>query len=465
MAGIGFQLAKVAREGGVGGVAGAAAFGALISAGPWIVTAIAMGLLDHWAARNLGATGGRIVQTVLVYAFSLSALAAGPIGIVATRMVADRIFARDAAGVSGIMLVALAAGGVLALATGALVFGVFGQLPLVQAGLATLILTWLTQIWIAAPLLTALRRYRAVPLAYLLGIAVAAVLLSLVPMPDVSTVLAIVAGGIGLTLAAIAVVIRRHFAQAPQLPAANSIAPQLALMVAAAGVAAVAAIWIDKWLLWLGPESVSAIGVLRLNPINDEGSFLGLLTMVPGLTLLLIVTETRFDRAFGDMIARCTGTSTLQRIEEARVDLFWTMIDGLRLLILVQLLVAALAWVLAVPLFDLIGADARAIFAFRQTSVGTIFHLVTIATTVVLAYYDLFGRILLTWASFAVGSAVATLLQWDAGFAAFGWGYMAGAVIGASVGLAMVSQATVNLTYLLFVGNNPSVVGHGGRLL
>ena len=465
MAGIGFQLAKVAREGGVGGVAGAAAFGALISAGPWIVTAIAMALLDHWAVRHLGTTGGRIVQTVLVYGFSLSALAAGPIGIVATRMVADRIFARDAAGVSGIMLVALAAGGVLALAIGALVFGVLGQLPLVQAGLATLILTWLTQIWIAAPLLTALRRYRAVPLAYLFGIAIAATLLALVPVPDVVTVLAIVAGGIGLTLAAIAVVIRRHFAQVPVLPAANAIAPQLAVMVAAAGVAAVAAIWIDKWLLWLGPESVAAIGVLRLNPINDEGSFLGLLTMVPGLTLLLIVTETRFDRAFGDMIARCTGTSTLQRIEEARVDLFWTMIDGLRLLMLVQLLVAALAWVLAVPLFDLIGADARAIFAFRQTSVGTIFHLLTIAATVVLAYYDLFGRILLTWASFAVGSAVATVLQWDAGFAAFGWGYMAGAVIGASVGLAMVAQATVNLTYLLFVGNNPSVVGHGGRLL
>jgi len=88
-----------------------------------------------------------------------------------------------------------------------------------------------------------------------------------------------------------------------------------------------------------------------------------------------------------------------------------------------------------------------------------------ISTTVVLAYYDLFGRILLTWTAFAIGSGVATLLQWDAGFAAFGWGYMAGAVVGASVGMALVAEATVNLTYLLFVGNNPSVVGHGGRLL
>ncbi len=34
MAGIGFQLARMAREGGVGGIAGAALHGAFISAGP-----------------------------------------------------------------------------------------------------------------------------------------------------------------------------------------------------------------------------------------------------------------------------------------------------------------------------------------------------------------------------------------------------------------------------------------------
>lgn len=75
------------------------------------------------------------------------------------------------------------------------------------------------------------------------------------------------------------------------------------------------------------------------------------------------------------------------------------------------------------------------------------------------------GRILLTWATFAIGGALATLYQWDAGFAAFGWGCMAGAVVGASVGIALVTEASVNLTYLLFVGNNPAVVGHGGRWL
>lgn len=465
MAGIGFKLAQVAREGGVGGIVGAAAHGAVISAGPWLLTAVGMGLLERWAAEHLAVADGVVVQTVLIYAFSLSALAAAPVGIVATRLVADRIFARDAGGIPGIVLLALAIGGGIGLAIGAVVFGVLAGLPFVQALTASIALAWLAQIWIAAPMLTALDRYRAVPVAYLAGIGVAAAVLWLWPHGELIGVLLVITGGIGLTLAAILLVLRRHFAGDVVLPRRDAIHPRLARIIALAGIAGVAAIWIDKWILWVGPASRAAVGALRLNPINDEGSFLGLLTIVPGLTLLLIVTETRFDRAFGSMLARCTGTSTIERIEEARGEVIRVLLGSLRLLVLAQLLVAALVWVTAVPLFDAIGADVRAIFAFRQTSAGVVFHLVVIATTVVLAYYDLFGRILLTWASFAAASALATWVQFDAGFAAFGWGYMAGAVVGAFVGLALVAEASIDMTYLLFVGNNPAVVGHGGRWL
>ncbi|KQT31325.1 hypothetical protein ASG29_15305 [Sphingomonas sp. Leaf412] len=465
MAGVGFQLARMARDGGVGGIAGAALHGAVISAGPWLITAAAMTLLGGWTAQHLDAAGMRMVQTVLVYAFSLSALVAAPIGVLATRLVADRLFAQEPDSIPGIVVAALAAGGVLGLVAGLILFVELGRMPVLPALIAAAALAWLTQVWIAAPLLTALRRYRAVPGAYLGGAAAAGLALLALRPGDPVVVLGIVTAGCGVTLAAVIVLLRRHFTAPAILPRADVLPPRLALLVALSGVAGVAAIWADKWLLWQAPESVAVLGMLRLNPINDLGSFLGLLTMVPGLTLVLIVSETRFDIAFGDVMARCTGTSTLDRIEEAHRDLVTTLFAGLRLIVLVQAIVAALAWVLAVPLLDLIGADIRAIFAFRQTAFGTIFHLVAIAATVVLAYYDLFGRILLTWGAFALASALATLGQWDAGFAAFGWGYMSGAIVGAAVGVALAGEATANLVYLLFVGNNPAVVGAGGRVL
>lgn len=465
MAGIGFQLARMAREGGVGGIAGAALHGALISAGPWLITAVAMIGLQHWAPGAVGADEADMVRTVLIYGFSLSALVAGPIAILATRLAADRLFARDMAGVPGILIVALAVGGAAALGLGALVFGGLAGLPFLRAALACLLLAWLTQIWIASPMLTALRRYRAVPVAYLIGIGTAVALLALIASPGGTLVLAIVTAGAGVTLGAILIVLRRYFREAPTLPRRDLIGLRLGGIVAAAGLAGAVAIWVDKWLLWMGPGSVVALGALRLNPINDGGSFLGLLTLVPGLTLVLIVSETRFDRSFGDLMARCTGTSRLGRIEEARADVIATMFDGLRVLLISQLIVAASAWVLAVPLIDLIGADIRVIFAFRQTALGAVFHLIAIASTVVLAYFNLFGRIVAVWGAFTLTSAIATVWLWQVGVGAFGWGYLAGAVMAAAIGVAMVANATVNLIFMLFVGNNPAVVGSGGRLL
>ena len=141
------------------------------------------------------------------------------------------------------------------------------------------------------------------------------------------------------------------------------------------------------------------------------------------------------------------------------------MLDSLRLLVIVQLIVAATAWVLAVPLFELIHADIRAIFAFRQTAFGAVFHLVAIACTVALAYFNMFGRMVAIWTAFAITSAISTAWVWDSGYGAFGWGYLTGAVIAASVGVALVANASVNLIFMLFVGNNPAVIGPGGRIL
>jgi uncharacterized membrane protein len=176
-----------------------------------------------------------MVRTVLIYGFSLSALTAGPIAILATRLVADRLFAR-CRGRAGYPAGRAGGRGGAAMVMGALVFGGLAGLPLGQAALASLLLAWLTQIWIAAPMLTALRHYRAVPVAYLIGIGVVALLLAAWPAPNGTIVLAGVTGGTGVTLGAI-MLLRRYFTAPPVMPSRELIAWRLALIVAAAGLA------------------------------------------------------------------------------------------------------------------------------------------------------------------------------------------------------------------------------------
>lgn len=459
MAGIGFKLANMARDGGFSGVVGAAAYGAMISAGPWLVTVVATLALARWMPGRIAPDAIAMVQTVLIYAFSLSALIAAPISLLTVRLVSDRLYLDAPERVPGLMMAALGGGGLLSFAVGTVIFGMLADLPLGQALLATLLLTWLTQIWIMSPLLTAIHQYRMVMLSYGLGVAVAALLTG----GSADRILIALAAGVAVTLIALIATLRRHFRAAPDIGPADMPDAKRAMLLVLTGCASAGAMWIDKMLLWNGPESVATLGALRLNPINDYGSFLGILTIIPGLTLILVAAETRFDKAFGDLIVRCTGTSTMERIEQAREQVMRVIWGDFRLLLLVQSLFAALAWVFAVPLFDALGGNVAGIFAFRHTAMGVLFHLVAIQMTVILSYYDLFGRILLIWASFLMASAAAVLIDWDLGFAAFGRGYMVGAVTAAAVGLAVVVQSTSQLTYLLFVGNNPAIIGARGR--
>lgn len=460
MAGIGFKLDRIAREDGLGGIAHAAFHGAVISSGPWLMTALAVFLLQAWTRSVMMPADHVIIQTSLVYAFGVSTVVTAPLAMIATRVASDRFYLGEREAIPSILMAALVWATLTSLIAGDMLFGFAAGMRPDLFLLATAILTLFAQIWIASPFLHATWRHRPIFLAYVSGIAMATVSLNVMRPTGPAAVLAAIAAGLVVTLVLLIAAIREDFPSMPnwQMDWIGKTPGVMAL--GAAGLANALAIWIDKWLLWWAPGSVQAVGLLRVNPINDQASFLGLLTMIPGLTLILVTTETRFDRAFADFMSNCTGTANLRRIEKARRKIAGTIRLDLRLLMVEQAILASFCWVLAPEIVRLLDLNARGIFGFRLTAVGVVFHLVAIQMSIILSYYDLSGRIVAVWGSFLIASAIGTLLLRDTGFASFGFGYLVGAVTAASLAVALVAQATGKLTYLLFVGNNPSVVGN-----
>ncbi|KQU57215.1 hypothetical protein ASG67_17355 [Sphingomonas sp. Leaf339] len=463
MAGIGFKLARMAQVGGIGGVVAAASHGAIISSGPWLMAAGAVIALEAWGQHHAGLAATGALQTILVYAFSLSALAAAPTIAVATRVMSDLLYAKRHEQVPGILVAALASAAAISVPIGALVFTFSGLVPVDQLA-ATAILTLLSQIWVANLFLTATRRHWAVLTGYAGGIGVVVVIGALAPDVSMRGLLWLTLAGVAVTTTVLVRAVRHGFLAPPIWPTDWAAAHRRHAHLAIGGTLATLAIWIDKWIIWYAADdSVAGLSMLRFHPVYDPASFLGLLSLVPGLTLLLVATETRFDRSFAVLMAACTGTAPIAGIRRARRALINTVLHDVRLLTVAQATIAAALWVLAPELFKLIGADPRGIFAFRFTVVGAVFHLVTLFFTIILSYFDLAGRVLMVWTMFFVVSAATTLATVHAGFAWYGWGYLAGAVIAAMTGVMLAGHALWDLIYLLFVGNNPAVVGERRR--
>ncbi|KEQ53509.1 exopolysaccharide Pel transporter PelG [Sphingobium chlorophenolicum] len=462
MAGIGFRLDRIARQDGLGGIANAAFHGAVVSSGPWLMTAFAMFLLQRWTRTTMPPDDHAVVQTSLVYAFGVSTVITAPLAMIATRVASDHFYLERRDAIPSILMAALVWATLASLIAGNLLFGFVGGMRPGLFLLATAVLTLFAQIWIASPFLHATWRHRPIFLAYLAGIAMTALALAVIRPSAPAAVLAAIAAGLLVTLVLLISAIRDDFPNSPEWRANWFGRTPGLLALGAAGLANALAIWIDKWLLWWAPGSVQAVGALRVNPVNDQASFLGLLTMIPGLTLILVTTETRFDRAFAALMGHCTGAANLRRIEKARRHVARTIRIDLRLLTVEQAILAGFCWVLAPEIIRLLDMNARGMFGFRLTAVGVVFHLVAIQMSIILSYYDLAGRIVAVWGSFLLASAIGTILLRDSGFASFGFGYLAGAVTAASLAIGLVAQATGRLTYLLFVGNNPAVVGNNG---
>lgn len=464
MAGIGFQLNKMAREEGLGGITSAAINGAFFSSGPWLLAAGAVLLLQRWAAAFLTDDGHATVLTIIVYGFTISTVISAPLAAVGTRMTADSLYSGQQDAVSGIFLATLTWATLPAALVAGLVFGLVADLSPGEFFFAMAILVLLTQVWIASAFLTAIKQQLPVFLAYGLGFCATALPILVVTDLEPASVLAAVSVGLAITLTMICAALREEFPAPPEWPQKWSTDARQGAMLAVTGLISALAIWVDKWILWFGSDSISTVVNLRVNPINDQASFLGLLTLVPGLTLILVTTETRFSRVFEMLMAHCTGTASYRRIENARNEVANVIIRDMRLLVVGQAVLACLCWLFAPGILEFLGADPRGIFCFRFTVIGTVFQIVAIYATLILSYYDLFSRILAVWVGFALASAIATLASFDAGVASFGWGYMVGALAGATLALGLLAEATNRLTYLLFVGNNPAVVGNARYL-
>lgn len=457
MAGIGFALRDLLRQDGLWGLVESQLHGVVAVAGPWFFTIIAMALPSLLFHGPQAKAESGVFVAVLLYAFAISLVWTSPIAIALTRHVSDCLYQRRQdevakvfaaallLGLASLIIVAPAALWCLELPTGVVVQG------LAAYGLVTVN-------WIAAPLLSTIKQFRALTAAFALGTGLFALYLRATGDLRAGNLLVGFNLGMALTDALVCGLILLSFSASRGTYRALLGAIAAYWDMALGGLLYGLGIWVDKWLMWQAPEHATFAGGLVSYPLYDTSVFVAYVTTVPALGLFIIKAETAFHEACDRLYRSIQNHAHLGQLEAARAGVVSAFFQTGRDVALLQVALTVLAVAVPAAVLALVGLPQTGVFMFRFCAIGAAFQSAVLMLCIVLHYFDSRRAVLQVNAVFFVLNAAMTWLALRGGLPWYGLGYMVAAVATFAFAYWLVQRAFGQLLFLAFVRQNAAVV-------
>lgn len=463
MAGIGFELRGLSRQESITAVVAAAGHAAMIAAGPWLFTIFALAAISILAEDVVGLAALATFRVVVIYAFTISLVLAAPVMIVATRLVADRLWLKEPKRTRSLVLGAA----VLTLALVGAVQAVFDLIfdPPWQVMLAfTAASLTVSQVWVAIGFAGAVRDYTGITLAFLAGLTIS-LLASLGAAVAGFGPPGMIAGFlIGLLVAELGIM-NRVLHTFPTSDGTGVVTGVREILqgfrqywhLALGSLFGTAGVWVDKWLFWISPAHETVEGGLAHAPIYDSAMFIASLSIIPALSSFLIRLETEFFERYQQYYAVIQGHGTLRQIEASRSRLAGYTLDNLTLITVLQAGIASVLMLTAPLIVDQLGLQFRQIAILRYGALGVVFQFILIASSALILYFDRRRIYLALQLFFFVSMASLTWLTIRLGEETYGVGFFLASLLTSALAFATVLSTLQRLNYLTFLGNNSSI--------
>ena len=451
MAGIGFRLKRLIVEDTFSGWFRAHLYGAVLSAGPWLLSICTLGTLALLSRDLIGDLAYGRFQVIVVYTYTFSLITTGAAHMVVTRQLADELFVGRIGALVVSYRVTIALTALVHLALGALVYSlapgldpglrVFGVMLLVVVSC-----TWMVMIYLGAA-----QDYVSVVSAFFAGNAVSLLgALALGRYMGASGYL----GGFLLGQAAIFFVlcarVEREFTslrvpESVDLRSAFLRYPELI----AAGFLYNAAIAVDRVAFWIGPTGHPIVGWFHAS-LYDTPIFLCYLSVVPSLAIFLVSVETDFYDRYREYYGVATKHGTLRQVLTAKRSMTECMRDSLRRILVVQGPLTLLLIVLAPWIASGFGLDRLQVAILRCGLVGALVHVLCLFESIVLLYFDRRRAAAEVAAVFLVANGVLTVATLLLGPRAYGLGYPLAALLSCAWAYRRLEETLEDLEYLTF---------------
>lgn len=443
MAGIGFSLRKLDRGGGFTALARLYGAAGMISSGPWlisIITILFVGILGRDLVRHPVEIPQ--FQVSVTYLFAGSLVASGPLQLLFTRFVADRVFEKHTHRIlpnlfGAMVLTTAVLGGLAALAMALF----FPEQSLLYKILMVESFVILCDLWLVIVLLTGMKRYEAVLASFTVAYAITLIGAMALAFLGVEGLLAGFAIGQAFLLFACLRLVVRHFPGRSLLAfeflRRDQVFPSLALT----GLLFNVGVWIDKFLFWANPMTSEAmIGPLRGSYLYDVPVLLAYLSVVPGMAVFLVRLETDFAEHYSAFYDAVRNGAPIHHIEALRDEMTVSARRGIFEILKVQGLTLVVVIIVARDVLALFGISELFLPLLYVDTAAAGVQVVFLAVLNVFFYLDQRGTALRLCALFAVTNTVGTLITQELGYVFYGYGFAVAVLLATLVGLSLLSR-------------------------
>lgn len=458
MAGIGFTLRKFSRQDNLLGLVYAYTCSALSSTGPWILTVIALGSI---IAIGKQFTSNEVLlnfRSIIIYNFSFSLVLSGPVIMIATRYLADAIHRKDVSGVPGMMIGSVIMLYLFLIPIVAVFYLGYANLTLAMALSAMINFLLISAVWLTCVFISALKDYKTITSAYVIGLLVAVMASSL--LANRFNEFGMLNGfSLGLSFI-IAMLVAQIFIEYPYR--FKQPFPVLGYFrkywqIALGGLVYNSAIWVDKWIMWFSPQAEKLPNNLIIYPTYDSAMFFAYLTIVPSLALFMFSMETNFFEHYLRFYRDIQHKVTFGKIEKNHRALIQSITSNAGHFILMQASICSLAILAAPQILSMVGGSYLQIGIFRFGVLGAFCHVMLIFLLILLSYFDNRKATLQLQLIFLVTNAVFTLITLELGFAYYGYGYFLSCFVTFILAAVVTFRYVADLPYHTFVTTNTSV--------
>jgi uncharacterized membrane protein len=431
MAGIGFELQRVLRKGGLGSFVKVALSGIMIVAGPWLLSIAGIFLIGRFA-DFIFREGRSLFMGVVIYSYAFSLFIFGGSHYIFTRLLSDLIYLRKSREAASLLLLfslfvaALAAAISIAALTRVSLLGVSRPLlfKICAVGFFVIInLAWLQMIFISL-----LKKYVAIFLVFLGGMTLSvAGVLALGRIMALGGAMLGFACGQGFTVALLLILSFQEYRPGKikeTIQAMLRDVPKYRFLFLS-GLFYYWGIWIDKMVFWVFLGEPVPGTFFRLFEVYDIPVYLANLTMIPGLVYFIVVLETEFYTYLKDFL-QSLGEGIFKDIQKRKQLLLLTLKRGLREQSLFQGVITAAFLILAPSLAGAFtGVDATLL---QITMLAVFFQLLFLTEMTFLFYFELYLPSFIGAVVYFTVNLALSLLTALAGRGFFGLSYLAAGI-------------------------------------